>query len=104
MKNGIMTQEMLVGLEVIDDLVYQQYREAMTPILLEYGGEFGYDFTISNVLKTQTSDRINRLFTIRFMDAKSRDAFFSNPQYLLIKQQFFSASVASTTIISDYKI
>ncbi len=99
-----MAQEMLVGLKVIDDQIYQQYREAMTPILLKYGGEFGYDFTISKVLKSQTIDPINRLFTIRFINAKSRDAFFSNPQYLLIKQEFFSASVASTTIISDYEI
>jgi len=99
-----MTQEMLVGLEVINADVYEQYREAMKPILLEHGGEFGYDFTISKVLKSQTSDSINRLFTIRFMDAKNRDAFFSNPQYLLIKQEFFSTSVASTTIISDYEI
>lgn len=99
-----MTQEMLVGLEVIDDQAYQQYREAMKPILLEYGGEFGYDFTVSKVLKSQTSEPINRVFTIRFPSTKTRDAFFSNPQYLLIKHQFFSASVASTTIISDYKI
>jgi len=99
-----MTQEMLVGLEVIDDQIYQHYREAMNPILLEYGGEFGYDFSISKVLKSQTSEPINRLFTIRFTDAKNRDAFFTNPQYLLIKQEFFSTSVASTTIISDYEI
>ncbi|EAR61344.1 hypothetical protein MED92_11474 [Oceanospirillum sp. MED92] len=43
--------EMLVGLEVTDDQIYQSYREAMRPILEFYGGEFGYDFRVSEVLK-----------------------------------------------------
>jgi len=43
--------ELLVGLNVIVDEAYQLYRDEMTPILLSYGGGFGYDFKISEVLK-----------------------------------------------------
>ena len=42
-----MAVEMLVGLNVIDDEAYQLYRDEMIPILLSYGGGFGYDFKIS---------------------------------------------------------
>lgn len=42
-----MTVERLIGLQVIDDKAYAQYREAMYPLLLEYGGDFKYDFQIS---------------------------------------------------------
>jgi len=35
-----MALEMLVGLNVVDDEVYQSYRDEMTPILKSYGGGF----------------------------------------------------------------
>ena len=42
-----MSYEMLVGLNVFDDEKYTEYRAAMKPILSIYGGEFGYDFKVS---------------------------------------------------------
>ena len=47
-----MALEMLVGLYVVDDEGYQSYRTEMTPILESYGGGFGYDFKITEVLKS----------------------------------------------------
>lgn len=94
--------EMLVGLNVIDDQIYQQYREAMSPILKTFGGAFGYDFKVAEVLKP-AGDVINRVFTINFPDSDSMEQFFTDPDYLAVKEQYFSASVASTTIISSYK-
>lgn len=95
--------EMLVGLELSDAGVYSQYREAMKPILTNYGGDFGYDFVVSEVLKSQVEVPINRVFTINFPDQASADRFFSDSQYLVAKEKFFNASVRSTTIISSYE-
>ena len=98
-----MSYEMLVGLYVIDDQKYQKYREAMQPILSTYGGGFGYDFRVCEVLRSGSDAEINRVFTINFPDAGKMDEFFSNPEYLKIKQKYFESSVGSTTIISSYE-
>ena len=77
-----MALEMLVGLNVVDDEVYQSYRDEMTPILKSYGGGFGYDFRVSEVLKSKTDAPINRVFTIYFSNEDSMNSFFSNDEYL----------------------
>ena len=94
--------EMLIGLNVLDDNKYQQYRENMKPILVSYGGGFGYDFKISEVLITKTTNDINRVFTIHFPDVEKMEAFFLNPEYIKIRGKYFEGSVESTTIISSY--
>ena len=94
--------EMLIGLNVIDDGKYQEYRENMKPILASIGGGFGYDFKISKVLITKTTNDINRVFTIHFPHVEIMEAFFSNPEYIKIKEKYFEGSVESTTIISTY--
>ncbi len=71
-----MVYEMLLGLHVTNDKVYQDYREKMTPLLVECGGGFGYDFKISEVLKSQTDKEINRVFTIYFPDQEAMEQFF----------------------------
>jgi uncharacterized protein (DUF1330 family) len=98
-----MALEMLVGLYVVDDEGYQSYRTEMTPILESYGGGFGYDFKITEVLKSQTKAPINRVFTISFPDQDSRNSFFSNGEYLKIRQRHFEKSVTDTTIIATYE-
>ncbi len=97
-----MAVEMLVGLNVVDDEAYQLYRDEMTPILLSYGGGFGNDFKISEVLKSKTEAPINRVFTIYFSNEDSMSSFFSNDAYLKIKRVHFEKSVTHTTIISTY--
>ena len=94
--------EMLVGLEVSNDEIYNQYRAAMKPILNRFDGEFGFDFKVSEVLKSEDNTKINRVFTIRFSDEQSKDAFFNNHEYLRAKQQFFETSVRQVTIIASY--
>ena len=98
-----MAIETLVGLHVVDEAGYQLYRDEMTPILKSYGGEFGYDFKVSEVLKSQTKAPINRVFTISFPDQDSRDSFFSDDVYLKIRQQNFEKSVTDITIIATYE-
>ena len=98
-----MSFEMLVGLNVLDDAKYHEYRENMMPILSSYDGGFGYDFKISEVLLSETSDDVNRVFTIYFPDSETMEAFFSNPAYLKVKEQYFKGAVESTTIISSYE-
>lgn len=98
-----MAYEMLVGLNVLDDQMYQEYRKAMKPILASYGGGFGYDFKVSEVLLPESGHDINRVFTIYFRDRDAMDGFFSTPEYLKAKAQYFEESVGSTTIIARYE-
>lgn len=99
-----MAYEMLVGLNVTDDVQYQEYRRAMTPILESYGGNFGYDFKIAVVLISQTDEPINRVFTIRFPNEEKKDRFFSDPAYTEVKSEYFQRAVESTNIIAAYEI
>ena len=98
-----MSYEMVVGLNVLDDDKYQEYRVAMKPILLTYGGKFGYDFKVSEVLLAETSGDINRVFTINFPDSDRMEGFFSDPDYIKVKTRHFENSVGNTTIISSYE-
>ena len=98
-----MAIEMLVGLNVVDDDAYRAYRDEMTPILLTYGGGFGYDLQVSEVLKSETEAPINRVFTIYFSDEDSMNSFFSNDEYLQIKRRHFEKAVTDTTVIARYE-
>jgi uncharacterized protein (DUF1330 family) len=98
-----MAFERIMGLCVSDDAEYQRYREGMTPILHSYGGAFGFDFKVSDVLISKTTDDINRVFTIDFPSKEIMDQFFSCEEYLAVKKQFFDKSVSSKTIISMHE-
>ena len=98
-----MTVEMHVGLHVTDDIQYQKYRDEMLPILKSFGGGFGYDFKVVEVLKSETEQSINRTFTIFFENQEAMSNFFANEEYQEIKTKYFETSVSSTTIISTYE-
>jgi uncharacterized protein (DUF1330 family) len=98
-----MSYEILVGLHVLDDLKYDDYRKAMKPILSEYQGRFGYDFKVSEVLISEDNTNINRVFTINFSCKNNMENFFVDAKYLAVKERYFVASVGSTTIISSYE-
>ena len=76
----------------------------MTPILESYGGGFGYDFKVSEVLKSPTQAPINHLLTFSFPDQDSRDSFFLNDEYLKVRQRHFEKSVTDTTISATYEL
>lgn len=98
-----MAYEMMVGLNVKDNDVYTEYRAAMKPLLVQAEGGFRYDFMVSETLKAESGDDINRVFAIYFGDKLKMESFFSNPDYLKVKEEFFERSVVSTTIISQYE-
>ncbi|WP_256474094.1 DUF1330 domain-containing protein [Microbulbifer okhotskensis] len=79
---------MVVGLDVGNDNIYQAYRDAMMPILKSYGGSFGYDFKVSEVLRSETVSKINRIFTIRFLSKEVMSRFFSDSEYLNTSDSF----------------
>ena len=95
--------ERIMGLDVIDDEEYQRYREGMIPILESFGGSFGFDFKIAEVLKSKTEESINRVFTIDFPSKAAMDSFFSDPSYLEVKNRHFKNSVKSVTIIAMHE-
>ncbi|MBL8897248.1 MAG: DUF1330 domain-containing protein [Planctomycetes bacterium] len=98
-----MAHEMMVGLTVTDDQAYQQYREAMAPLLAAHGGGFRYDFRVSEVLKSASDHPINRVFAIYFESASRMQEFFAHPEYRAIKTRFFERAVAGTTIFGAYE-
>ena len=95
--------ERLVGLEVTDEASYATYRENMLPILENYGGGFRYDFRVSEVLKCESNENINRLFIICFPDKESGEAFFANENYLKVRKEYFEPAVRSAAVISSYE-
>ena len=99
-----MLTERLVALCVTDDKMYQKYREGMLPILKSYGGGFGYDFKVSEVLKSRVNEPINRVFTIYFEGEKAMDNFFTDEKYLEIRNQYYEPAVSASTVIARYKI
>ncbi|GIU05804.1 DUF1330 domain-containing protein [Shewanella morhuae] len=98
-----MSFEKIMGLEVINEEEYQQYREHMMPILHSFGGSFGFDFKVSEVLKSKTDSLINRVFTLDFPSKEIMDNFFASPDYLTVKNKHFINSVKSVTIISMHE-
>jgi len=98
-----MSYEILVGLDLLNDQVYDEYRKAMKPILLDFKGYFVYDFKVSDVLISDTNNDINRIFIINFKSKSKMEGFFLNPEYLAIKEKYFTKSVGSTTILSSYQ-
>lgn len=98
-----MPVERLVGLYVTDDESYQAYRDAMTPILTARGGGFGYDFKVAEMLKSRTDAPINRVFTIYFPDEETLKGFFSDPEYLAIRQRHFAPAVTHVTEMAKYE-
>ena len=93
-----------VALHVTDETMYQEYRKEMSPILESYNGGFRYDFKISEVLKSETENKINRVFIIYFPDKETSVKFFNDPEYLKVKEQYFLNSVAELTNISEYTL
>ncbi len=92
--------ERIMGLNVIDDQGYSDYRDRMTPILNSYGADFGYDFIVSEVLLSKTSSKINRVFSIDFPDEATMKSFFEDPDYIQIKELYLDSSIDGKTVIS----
>jgi uncharacterized protein (DUF1330 family) len=98
-----MAHEMLVGLQLRDPAGYQRYRDAMAPLLREFGGGFRYDFTIAEVLRSAAPHPIDRLFTIHFPDRARAEAFFADARYRAIRARWFEPAVQATTILAQYE-
>ena len=94
----------LVALNVLSEKGYTDYRNAMTPILETFGGEFSYDFKVSETLKSKKGLQLNRVFVISFKDEKSHEEFFKDEDYLKVKEQFFVSSVGDVDIISSFQL
>ena len=97
-----MTHEILVGLHVSDNDKYQEYRDAMMPILRKYGGGFRTDFIVSETLKPSDKKNVNRVFTIYFRDKQSVQEFFNDPEYVVVKKKFYEKSATETHMLASY--
>lgn len=98
-----MSFEVLVGLQVLDDPGYDAYRAAMKPILANYHGQFRNDFKVSETRLSTGSELINRVFTISFPDQNHMDGFFSDPNYLAVRAEFFEPAVGGAYRLAMYE-
>lgn len=99
-----MAYELLIGLNVTNEVGYQQYRETMRPILEAHGGGFRYDFRVSETLQSDADHEINRVFALFFEDENARERFFANEAYQEIRKQHFIPSVDGSTVIAAYDV
>ena len=97
-----MPYEMTVGLLVVDQNTYAQYRKEMRPLLEEAGGSFRYDFDVARVLHAESNSEINRAFVLRFPDVASKERFFSDQRYVEIKRRLFDPAVKARVAIAEY--
>lgn len=94
--------EILVGLHVVDDESYDKYRAGMKPILKDHGGFFRYGFRVSEMLKGEAEDPFNRVFILSFPDKDTEERFFSNEDYLKVRNTYFGRSVQSNKVIAAF--
>ena len=90
----------LVALTVTDPVAYGRYRAGMTPILESYGGRFGCDFVVAEVL-LGAERSANRVFTIEFPDADAQQRFFADERYRAVRAEFFAPAVATTQVLAE---
>lgn len=96
------TEHVLVmALEVSDAVSYARYRAQMTPLLIEHGGRFAYDFEVGRVLKAESPGAYDRVFSIVFPSRAIRDRFFADPAYRAIRAQHFEPAVRRATVIAE---
>jgi uncharacterized protein (DUF1330 family) len=96
--------EILIGLQVTDQDSYAEYRKHMTPLLEAHGGRFVLDVQVAEVLRAPEPKPINRLFTIRFPSLAQLDAFFANPEYLVVRKRYFEPAVGAIQRLGRYEV
>lgn len=98
-----MAFERWIGLEIRDPETYARYREHMRPILEKYGGHFRYDFWIAETLRSESEKPIERLFALVFPSREAKESFFADPDYKIVKEKYFTPSVASVTTLAEFE-
>ena len=93
----------VMGLNICNDDTYSLYREAMKPTLKRFGGHFGYDFKIAEVIKSKTKNKINRVFTIECPNEAAMNKFFNDSAYIEVKNKYFDVAVDAKTVIAVYE-
>jgi uncharacterized protein (DUF1330 family) len=96
--------EILVGANVVDPAMYTEYRAQMTPLLEAYGGSFGVDVLVAEVLRAPEPVRFNRLFTMRSPSVERMDTFFAHPEYLAVRKRLFEPSVSEIHQLARYQV
>ena len=97
-----MAFEMTVGLLVVNQDTYAQYRREMRPLLEEAGGAFRYDFEVARTLQSESGVDINRAFVLQFPSRSNKERFFADPRYVEVKRRLFDPAVKERVFISEY--
>jgi len=97
-----MSFAMLVALNVVDEELYSAYRTIMTPLLQQHGGGLRFDFVDGRTLRSEADHPIPRVFAIHFPDEPGKDKFFSHPEYLAIRERYFTFAVHGRPTSVEY--
>ena len=99
-----MAVERLIGVQVIDDLEYEEYRRQLAPLLQAAGGQFVVDVRVSEVLTAPSDARFNRLFVLRFASAEAMQTLFEGAAYLAVREAHLESSVSAITMLATYQV
>jgi uncharacterized protein (DUF1330 family) len=98
------TNEVLIGVHVIDETGYARYRAELAPLLEAHGGRFILDVRVAEILRAPSPTAFNRLFAIRFPSARHHDAFFADPDYVALRSRLFEPNVSDMVRLGDYSL
>ena len=99
-----MAVERLIGVQVIDDREYEEYRRQLSPLLHAAGGRFVVDLRVSEVLTAPADARFNHLFVLRFPSAEAMQKLFEGDDYLAVRGAHLESSVSATTMLATYQV
>lgn len=82
-------EKLIFALKVTDSSVYQNYRDAISPIMDRLNVKVLKEYQISDVLHSQDEDdQVSRLAVFGFPNESSKLQFFNDPIYLEAKTLF----------------
>lgn len=99
-----MAVERLIGVQVIDDSEYEEYRRQLSPLLAAAGGQFVVDLRVSEVLTAPADAQFNRLFVLQFPTAEAMQKLFDSDDYGAVRNAHFKSSVSETTMLATYQV
>lgn len=97
-----MSYQILVGANITDQHMYEEYRRQMFPLLSKSKGEFLYDFNATPLEMGKLGQNYNRVFVISFPDENTKTGFFADPDYLKIRQTLLLGAVSEIEQISHW--
>ncbi len=79
-----MAAYLIVDLKITDPIAWEAYKAAVPAVIHKHGGEYLIRGGALQVLEGEWQP--NRVVVLRFPDGRALDAFWSDPEYLPLKE------------------